>query len=46
MHGMTFPPHTGKYTPVIKEAKSEAKKHTALAISSSVPLRAKGTVLI
>jgi hypothetical protein len=46
MQGITFPPHTGRYTPVINPARSEAKKQTAFAISISVPLLFIGTLSI
>ena len=39
------PPHTGNSTPVIKLDSSDAKKHTALAISSGRPIRAIGITL-
>ncbi len=43
---ITFPPETGKNAPFIKLARSEARKHTALAVSISVPLRFIGTLSI
>lgn len=40
--GITFPPETGMYAPVMYEAKSDARNSTALATSWSVPRRRKG----
>ena len=44
IHAITFPPHTGRYTPEINPARSDAKKQTAFAMSKSVPLRFIGTL--
>lgn len=44
MHGMTLPPATGRYTPVMNFARSLARNATAWAISVSCPRWPSGTV--
>ncbi len=43
MAGISAPPFTGRWAPVMKLARSLARKSTAFAISWSVPRRPRGT---
>lgn len=44
MAGITLPPFTGIYAPVVNDARSDARNAAIAAISLSVPLRLRGTV--